>query len=71
MKIKKFDYTFGKDTYIVYVIKNNKTYEYWLQKENFGIMYFMFGFEEYNLEILENNLFDYVKIYKDEFEKEE
>ena len=65
MEFKRFEYDIKGNIYYVYVIKNEDVWEYWLQDKDYGVMLLMYGINEYNLEILENNIEEYVENYKD------
>ena len=67
---KRFDYKVVNENYIVYVIENNGMYEYWLQNEDYGVMYLLFSVEEFDLGLVEHNLLDNIKMYKKLFETE-
>ena len=70
--IKKYEY---KD-YVVYVKVNEEDgfYDYYLQneKEQYGIISLMFGVPTSDIEnieeIIENNIEDYIKLYKEDYE---
>lgn len=67
---KKYKYK----EYVVYVKWNfkNLCYEFYLQNENYGIISLMFGIPKCDIkdmeEIIKNNLLDYIKIYKQDYE---
>lgn len=68
--IKKYSY---KD-YVVYVKEVLDSYEFYLQKESYGVIDLMFGVmkEDYSLkemeDLIESNIEDYIKIYKQDYE---
>lgn len=68
--IKKYIY---KD-YVVYVKEVLESYEFYLQKESYGVIDLMFGVmkEDYSLkemeDLIESNIEDYIEIYKQDYE---
>ena len=64
MEFKSFTYDLKGNIYYVFIIKRDNIWEYWLNDKDYGVMLLMFALNEYNLEILENNLEDYVENYK-------
>lgn len=68
--IKKYSY---KD-YVVYVKEVLESYEFYLQKESYGVIDFMFGVmkEDYSLkemeDLIESNIEDYIEIYEQDYE---
>lgn len=68
--IKKYKY---KD-YVVYVKHNREDlcYDFYLQNEIYGVIDLMFGIPTCDIEdfedIIESNIEDYIKIYKEDFE---
>ena len=68
--IKKYSYI----DYVVYVKEVLDSYEFYLQKESYGVIDLMFGVmkEDYSLKEIENliesNIEDYIEIYKQDYE---
>lgn len=68
--IKKYSY---KD-YVVYIKEVLESYEFYLQKESYGVIDLMFGVmkEDYSLkemeDLIESNIEDYIEIYKQDYE---
>lgn len=68
--IKKYSY---KD-YVIYVKEVLESYEFYLQKESYGVIDLMFGVmkEDYSLkemeDLIKSNIKDYIEIYKQDYE---
>ena len=65
MEFKSFTYDLKGNTYYIFAIKRDNMWEYWLNDKDYGVMLLMYATNDYNLEMLEINLEDYVEIYKD------
>ena len=55
--------------YIIEIQQDNKNniFEYWIYKEDTGIKMLMFGIDSINLEIIQNQIEDYIKLYNEQY----
>ena len=55
--------------YIIEIQQDNKNniFEYWIYKEDIGIKMLMFGIDSINLEIIQNQIEDYIKLYNEQY----
>lgn len=62
----------GSLRYYNYIIEiqqdnENNIFEYWLYKEETGVKMLMFGIDSINLEIIQNQIEDYIKLYNEQY----
>lgn len=75
-KIKLLKINMPCRTYNVEIIDNGEETEFWLYNQRYGVKSLMFGLCETNmendkiLEIIDNNIVDYIKSYQEDYEKE-
>ena len=66
--IKKYVYK----NYVIYEKETEDSFEYYIQNEKYGVISLMFGLtkedKEQNLIVVYNNLEDYIKDYKQDYE---
>lgn len=72
MKLETNKNIVGSLRYYNYIIEiqqdnENNIFEYWLYKEDTGIKMLMFGIDSINLEIIQNQIEDYIKLYNEQY----
>lgn len=72
MKLETNKNIVGSLRYYNYIIEiqqdnENNIFEYWLYKEDMGIKMLMFGIDSINLEIIQNQIEDYIKVYNEQY----
>ena len=74
IKLEKIIRLYFENDYIIEIINEEQTIEFWLYKKGYGIKDFMFGIENEGQDLFslanlaETNIKEYIEIYKNEYE---